>query len=127
MRRRAKRGTLPRAIPGYDGAQPYQEQETRATSEQREERATELERVVFFSDAVFAIAITLLVIDIKVPEIHEGDVATELPRLVRELLPNILSYVISFLIIATQWLAHRRISPTSDVTIAACSGATSTS
>jgi uncharacterized membrane protein len=80
-----------------------------AATEAREERTTDLERLVFFSDAVFAIAITLLVIDIKVPEIHEGDAATELPRLVRELIPNILSYVISFLVIATFWLAHHRL------------------
>lgn len=80
-----------------------------AATEPREERTTDLERLIFFSDAVFAIAITLLVIDIKVPEIHDGDVATELPRLVRELIPNILSYVISFLVIATFWLAHHRL------------------
>lgn len=80
-----------------------------AKGEPREERTTEIERLIFFSDAIFAIAITLLVIDIKIPEIHGGDVATELPRMVRDLVPNIISYVISFLVIATQWLAHHRI------------------
>jgi uncharacterized membrane protein len=80
-----------------------------ATTGQPEERTIELERLIFFSDAVFAIAITLLVIDIKVPEISEGQAAAELANRVRDLYPNILSYVISFLVIATYWLAHHRL------------------
>ena len=72
-------------------------------------RSFELERIVFFSDAVFAIAITLLVLDIKVPEIPERLVAQELPEALAALWPKFLSYVLSFVVILFYWTAHHRI------------------
>ena len=70
----------------------------------------ELDRIVFFSDAVFAIAITILVLDIRVPDIPEGRVAAELPAQILTLGPKYLSYVISFLVLAVYWQAHHRVS-----------------
>jgi uncharacterized membrane protein len=69
----------------------------------------ELDRIVFFSDAVFAIAITILVLDIRVPDIPEGRVAAELSTQVLGLGPKYLSYVISFLVLAVYWQAHHRV------------------
>ena len=69
----------------------------------------ELDRIVFFSDAVFAIAITILVLDIRVPDIPEGRVAAELPAQILGLGPKYLSYVISFLVLAVYWQAHHRV------------------
>ncbi len=63
-----------------------------------------LDRLVFFSDAVMAIAITLLVIDLKVPETAGG-----LGPALRELWPNYLAYVFSFFIIGQYWLSHHRL------------------
>lgn len=67
------------------------------------------ERMKLFSDAVFAIAITLLVLEIKVPEIADNLVATELPRELGHLIPKILSNIISFIILGIYWIAHHNI------------------
>ncbi|MGW6281396.1 TMEM175 family protein [Kribbella sp. NPDC055071] len=58
-------------------------------------------RLEAFSDGVFAIAITLLVIEIKVPE-DTHHLLTQL----RELWPSYLGYVISFLVIGLIWANH---------------------
>lgn len=57
-------------------------------------------RVEFFSDGVFAIAITLLVLEIKVPE--SGSVATGL----LDLWPSYLAYTVSFIVIGAIWINH---------------------
>jgi len=64
----------------------------------------EYDRVLFFSDAVFAIAITLLVVDLRVPEVVE-DTAQELSRAT----DRIVSFVISFLVIGLFWMGHHRL------------------
>lgn len=66
----------------------------------------ELDRIIFFSDAIFAIVMTLLILDIPVPEIAPGLAQAELPSRVLELWPKFFSYVLSFLVIGTYWLAH---------------------
>jgi uncharacterized membrane protein len=66
------------------------------------------ERVVFFSDAVFAIVITLLVLELKVPHISEHTEPALRHALV-ELLPRVAGFVISFLIIGLMWIEHHRI------------------
>lgn len=67
----------------------------------------DVERTVFFSDAVFAM--TLLVIDIRVPQIASGLVEQRLPENLLDLLPRLYGFAISFWIIAMYWLAHHRI------------------
>ena len=64
----------------------------------------EYDRVLFFSDAVFAIAITLLVVDIRVPAVV-ADAAQELSKSQNK----ILSFVISFLVIGLFWMGHHRL------------------
>ena len=61
------------------------------------------DRVLFFSDAVFAIAITLLVVDIRVPTV----VANAAQELHGDL-GRILSFAISFLVIGLFWMGHHR-------------------
>ena len=73
----------------------------------REETSLGFERVVFFSDAVFAIVITLLVLpltaEIELPE-QSVDIAHDIWRQ----WPRILSFVVSFLVIGQFWIAHHR-------------------
>jgi uncharacterized membrane protein len=77
-----------------------------AGSRENTENGRALDRIVFFSDAVFAIAITLLVLDIHVPEIPERLVDEQLPGRLLALWPKYLSYVLSFVVILMYWMAH---------------------
>jgi len=72
------------------------------------ESGLSFERVVFFSDAVFAIVITLLVLELKVPHLTEHN-EPALRGALFGLLPRVAGFVISFLIIGLMWIEHHRI------------------
>lgn len=76
---------------------------------QRVEGGRELDCILALSDGVFAIAITLLVLNIEVPEIPEDLVAQELPGELLDMWPKLLSCVFSFLVILVYWMAHHSI------------------
>ena len=63
-------------------------------------------RIAAFSDSVFAFAATLLVLNIKIPEVLPDQLTTELPRQVLHLWPQLLSYMMSFVIVGIYWVAH---------------------
>ena len=71
----------------------------------------QLERIILFADAVFAIAITLLIIEIKVPHFeHLGKPSEQqLWQATRHQIPEWIGFVISFLVIGSYWRAHHRI------------------
>jgi uncharacterized membrane protein len=62
------------------------------------------ERLEFFSDAVFAIAMTLLVIELKVPQDGRG---TTWDVIVSQI-PAFLAFALSFWIIGVNWASHHR-------------------
>jgi uncharacterized membrane protein len=63
------------------------------------------DRVVFFSDAVFAIAITLLVIEIKIPTPEQVE-AYGMLGVLNHLIPLLIAFFISFLVTALFWRWH---------------------
>lgn len=67
------------------------------------EKNYDLERLIFFSDGVFAIAITLLAIELHAPEDWNGHFDT----LIGALAAKLIFYFISFVAIGLYWMAHR--------------------
>jgi len=71
----------------------------------------QLERLTFFSDGVMAICITLLIIEIKVPDLEELKIHTDagLWKYLSETSLKFLGFLISFGIIGHYWSVHHRI------------------
>ncbi len=67
-----------------------------------------LERLVFFTDAVMAIAITLLAIDLKVPEVDPANAVAELPGQLSAMGSHLTSFFVSFIVIGIYWINHHR-------------------
>jgi uncharacterized membrane protein len=72
------------------------------------ERGLAFERLVFFSDAVFAIAITLLIIEVRLPALPNDATSQQLLDALRQIAPEVFVYVLSFWTIGLYWLAHWR-------------------
>lgn len=64
------------------------------------------ERLLFFGDAVFAIAITLLALDVTVPE---GLAGSEVGAALRDAVPKMGAYLLSFAVIGSLWLAQHAV------------------
>ena len=60
-------------------------------------------RIEAFSDAVFAIAITLLVLEIHVPETESGG---RLMDVLAQIVPSVVAYATSFIVIGAVWTNH---------------------
>jgi len=70
----------------------------------------QLERMILFSDAVFAIAITLMALELKVPELHRELITDhDLGISLSHMIPKFIGFLISFLIIGQYWTTHHRL------------------
>jgi len=66
-------------------------------------------RVEALTDGIFAVAMTLLVIELKIPDPHFVRTEDQLTQALIELVPKALSWVISFLMLSIFWISHHRL------------------
>jgi uncharacterized membrane protein len=74
----------------------------------RREREPGIGRLISLTDAVVAIALTLLVLQLRVPILLRPDSASELAEQLGRGGNQLISYVVSFYVIAQFWTVHRR-------------------
>jgi uncharacterized membrane protein len=67
------------------------------------------ERLEALTDGIFATVMTVLVLSLSVPVIASGATNAEVATDIETLGPNILSYVLSFLLLAVLWISHHNI------------------
>jgi uncharacterized membrane protein len=84
------------------GAEESAAADRRVGRYQRSSKSLEFDRVIFFSDAVFAIAMTLLVVGIGIPHVADAG----LDQALRDKRQEILSFFVSFVVIGFYWLSH---------------------
>jgi uncharacterized membrane protein len=69
-----------------------------------------VEYVISFSDALFAFSITFMALSIQLPNFPGNIVEPELTRkLSQTLVPSIIHYIISFMVVGTYWISYHRI------------------
>ena len=68
----------------------------------------EFERPAFFTDAVFAIAMTLLIVSIAVPALRREESTSELVDRLQDLFPQFVAFFIGFAVLGNYWVAQHR-------------------
>ena len=69
---------------------------------------TDLGRIAGFTDGVMAVAITLLVLNLEVPDVPAEDLGAQLV----DLIPSVLAYLLSFALVGRFWVIHHRLFET---------------
>jgi uncharacterized membrane protein len=88
--------------------QEAEEVVTQAASRTYDRDSAEFARVLAFTDGLFAIAMTLLIVAVTVPHINPEDGIHELADALNDLSPAFVSFFISFAVIGRYWLAHHQ-------------------
>ena len=76
------------------------------TSDGHPKQEFQVERLAFFSDAVFAIAITLLVIEFKIPIVTNNSTYDSVWIQIANLKFTAFSLLVSFILISKYWIRH---------------------
>jgi len=63
-------------------------------------------RLEAFCDGVFAIAITLLIIDVKIPSSEKIESTADFVQALKHVAPSIFAFILSFIIILITWVNH---------------------
>jgi uncharacterized membrane protein len=66
---------------------------------------TDLGRIMAFTDGVMAVAITLLVLNLDVPDVQ----ASALDDALVDLFPSLIAYLLSFALVGRFWIIHHRL------------------
>lgn len=64
------------------------------------------DRLEAFSDGVIAVIITIMVLELKLPDMHKDRTAEDTWNHLRDLLPYMITYAFSFMMIAVLWTNH---------------------
>jgi uncharacterized membrane protein len=88
---------------------PAETNTSRQSDQIEETKKPSEDRIVMLSDGIFAIAVTLLVLGIQIPlaDTHSHDAFIK--SLTGDFLSNTLFYVVTFAVLASYWLGHRRL------------------
>jgi uncharacterized membrane protein len=87
-----------------DERQPMNSGDEAVEHDERSRGKLSPERVLTLTDGVFAIIITILVLDLEVPDLSPG---VKLADALEEVRPTFVAFVISFLIVGMYWVWHR--------------------
>jgi uncharacterized membrane protein len=77
---------------------------------------TGTDRLEYFSDAVLAIIITLMVLEIRIPTIEDGSSTRQVIQALKPMLPNILAFLISFGTLGVFWVNHHQFYSSVEIT-----------
>lgn len=79
----------------------------KAAEDREELQKRDVERVEAFSDGVFAFAVTLMVLAIRIPRPDDPDAAAGLQHLLLAQWPSYVAFALSFTVVGTVWANHR--------------------
>lgn len=68
----------------------------------------QVDRIIMFTDAVFAIAMTLLVMSLNVPSIQSSETDADFLQALSQEIPKLFGFVLSFFLIGLYWFLHHK-------------------